>query len=382
MVTTPMQQTLIEEPTPADPSKTPAGGEVDPLALLVGILTRHGITSADEVTWKIYDQIMRAIEIPIGAGHTLRHFNYIHKAELQPGTVERLRKDYTVRVAYTEWGSPLLPTLLCVGGIASAARRFDFLAQGLAQHYHVLCLDWAGRGRSGWLADEADYSFESHAAQIMALIRHKRLSRVTLIGSSLGGCVAMRVAAEAPGLVDRLVLNDTGPFIPTERRRRRAESVARHYVFRDPVQMFHRSGASQKNDGPVDDTVLLHNSFHQTHWSENDRGRVYRHDIRALQRYRDDAASDHDQWDDWQRIDCPIMLVHGLLTDAMLESTVERMMARPRVSLIHVPQAGHTPTLSDPIHIELLRRWLHSPADWPREMTTSWTPRPERFLFR
>ena len=78
----------------------------------------------------------------------------------------------------------------------------------------------------------------------------------------------------------------------------------------------------------------------------------------------------------------PILLVHGLLTDAMLESTVERMMARPRVSLIHVPQAGHTPTLSDPIHIELLRRWLHSPADWPREMTTSWTPRPERFLFR
>jgi pimeloyl-ACP methyl ester carboxylesterase len=382
MVITEMQQTLIPDSMSADQPDAQAGLEADPVTLLLEILERHGIKSPDEVTWKVYNQIMRVIEPLIGAGHVLRHFGYAHKAELQSGTVERLRKDYTVRLAYTEWGSPLLPTLLCVGGIASAARRFDFLARGLSAHYHVLCLDWAGRGRSGWLAEEADYSFESNAAQVMALIRHKRLSRVTLIGSSLGGCVAMRVAAEAPGLVDRLVLNDTGPFIPTERRRRRAESVARHYVFHDPSQMFRRSGASQKNDGPVDDTVLLHNSFHQTRWSENDRGRIYRHDIRALQRYRDEATSDHDQWDDWQRIDCPILLVHGLMTDALLESTIERMMARPRVSLIHVPQAGHTPTLSDPIHIDLLGRWCHSPDDWPREMTTSWTLRPERLLFR
>jgi pimeloyl-ACP methyl ester carboxylesterase len=376
MVLTPMSHTLIEEPTQA--TKV----EPDPLVVLMEILERHGIQSPDDVTWKVYDQAMRAIEPIIGAGHVLRYFNYTHKAELQSETVERLRKDYTVRLAYTEWGSPLQPTLLLTGGIASAARRFDYLARGLSKHYHVLCLDWAGRGRSGWLAEQADYSFENHAAQVMALIRHKRLSRVTLIGSSLGGCVALRVAAEAPGLVDRLVLNDTGPFIPNERRRRRAESVARHYVFRDPSQMFHRSGASQKNDGPVDDTVLMHNSFHQTHWSNNDQGRIYRHDIRAMQRYRDEATSDHDQWDDWQRIDCPILLVHGMLTDAMLESTIERMMVRPRVSIIHVPDAGHTPTLSDPIHIELLRRWLEGPDDWPKEMTTSWTPRPERFLFR
>ena len=376
MVMTPMSHTLIEEPMQTSRI------EPDPLVVLMEILERYGIQSPDDVTWKVYDQAMRAIEPIIGAGHVLRYFNYTHKAELQSETVERLRKDYTVRLAYTEWGSPLQPTLLLTGGIASAARRFDYLARGLSKHYHVLCLDWAGRGRSGWLAEQADYSFENHAAQVMALIRHKRLSRVTLIGSSLGGCVALRVAAEAPGLVDRLVLNDTGPFIPNERRRRRAESVARHYVFRDPSQMFHRSGASQKNDGPVDDTVLLHNSFHQTHWSNNDQGRIYRHDIRAMQRYRDEATSDHDQWDDWQRIDCPILLVHGMLTDAMLESTIERMMARPRVSIIHVPDAGHTPTLSDPIHIELLRRWLEGPSDWPKEMTTSWTPRPARFLFR
>lgn len=354
----------------------------DPMRALVAALDGLGVASTEQLTWKDYDKIMRAIEPMIGSGHVLRHFNYTHPAALQTGTVERLRADYSIRLAYTEWGSPLRPTLICLGGIANAARRFDYLARALARQYHVLCLDWAGRGRSGWLTEQSDYSFESNVAQVMALIRHKRLSQVTLLGSSLGGSVAMRVAAEAPHLVDRLILNDIGPFIPMERRRRRAESVARHYVFRRPAQLFHRTGAAQKNDGPVDDTVLLHNSFHQTRWSEENGGRVYRHDIRALQSYRETAGQDHDQWDDWQRVDCPVLLVHGMMTDALLDSTIERMLAKPRVGVVHVPLVGHTPTLSDPLHIGALRQWMQEPDGWPRESTVGWTPGADRILFR
>lgn len=384
---TPMPAPLLAEPAPPDlatlftPSNTDKA-DAAPMDALVAVLGALGIASVDQMTWKDYDKIMRAVEPRIGSGHVLRHFDYSHPAALQTGTVERLRADYTIRLAYTEWGSPLRPTLLCLGGIANAARRFDYLARALSHKFHVLCLDWAGRGRSGWLAEQSDYGFESNVAQVMALIRHKRLSRVTLLGSSLGGCVAMRMASEAPHLVDRLILNDIGPFIPVERRKRRAESVARHYVFRQPAQLFRRAGAAQKNDGPVDDTVLLHNSFHQTRWSEENGGRVYRHDIRALQSYREEASHDHDQWDDWQRIDCPVLLMHGLLTDALLDSTIERMLAKPRVGVVHVPLVGHTPTLSDPLHIDTLRGWLHTPDDWPKESTVGWTPGADRILFR
>ncbi|MGQ9368221.1 alpha/beta fold hydrolase [Azospirillum sp. ST 5-10] len=379
-------QSLVDpvaaEPTPLAAVRLHDGAAGEPQRSLLAMLQALGIASGDAMTWKDYDKVMRVIEPLIGAGHVLRHFEYTHPAALQTGTVERLRADYTIRLAYTEWGNPLRPTLLCLGGIANAARRFDYLARTLARDHHVLCLDWAGRGRSGWLAEQSDYCFESTVAQVMALIRHKRLGRVTLVGSSLGGCVAMRVAAQAPDVVDRLILNDVGPFIPEERRRRRAESVARHYVFRRPAQLFHRMGAAQKNDGPVDDTVLLHNSFHQTRWSEENGGRVYRHDIRALQSYRDGAARDHDQWDDWARVDCPVLVVRGMMTDALLESTAERMLAKPRVSLIQVPLVGHTPTLSDPLHIDALRRWLQAPDAFPRDSTVAWTPGPDRVLFR
>lgn len=387
---TPMPDQMLVEPLRAMPAPPPCGGQSLPadgrhgraMDALRATLDALGIGSAEEINWRTYETIMRVIEPLIGAGHSLRHFDYTHSAELQPGTVERLRSDYSIRLAYTEWGDPRNPALICLGGIANSARRFDYVARALSHHYHVLCLDWAGRGRSGWLADQSDYSFDGNVAQVLALIRHKRLGSVTLLGSSLGGNVAMRVAAEAPELVDGLILNDIGPFIPNERRRRRAESVARHYVFRHPAQLFHRTGAAQKNDGPVDDTVLLHNSFHQTRWSEENGGRVYRHDIRALQCYRDGAAQDHDQWDDWQRVSCPVLLVHGMMSDALQESTIARMMEKPRVGVVHVPDVGHTPTLSDPLHIDVLRRWMASPHGWPAESTIGWTAGADRILFR
>ncbi len=387
---TPMPDQMLVEPLRTMPAPPPCGGQTLPfdgrhgraMEALRATLDALGIGSAEEINWKTYETIMRVIEPLIGVGHTLRHFDYTHSAELQPGTVERLRTDYSIRLAYTEWGSPQNPALICLGGIANSARRFDYIARALSRHYHVLCLDWAGRGRSGWLAEQSDYSFDGNVAQVLALIRHKRLGSVTLLGSSLGGNVAMRVAAEAPELVDGLILNDIGPFIPNERRRRRAESVARHYVFRHPAQLFHRTGAAQKNDGPVDDTVLLHNSFHQTRWSEENGGRVYRHDIRALQCYRDGAAQDHDQWDDWQRVACPVLLVHGMMSDALLDQTIARMMEKPRVSVVHVPDVGHTPTLSDPLHIDALRRWMAAPHGWPAESTIGWTAGADRILFR
>lgn len=387
---TPMPDQMLVEPLRTMPIPSSFAGEALPaygrhdraMEALRATLDALGVGSAEDMSWKDYETIMRVIEPLVGAGHRLRHFDYTHSAALQSGTVERLRSDYTIRLAYTEWGSPQKPALLCLGGIANSARRFDYVARALSHHYHVLCLDWAGRGRSGWLADQSDYSFDGNVAQVLALIRHKQLGPVTLLGSSLGGSVAMRVAAEAPELVDRLILNDIGPFIPTERRRRRAESVARHYVFRHPAQLFHRTGAAQKNDGPVDDTVLLHNSFHQTRWSEENGGRVYRHDIRALQCYRDGAAQDHDQWDDWQRIECPVLLVHGMMSDALQEATIARMTGKPGVSVLHVPDVGHTPTLSDPLHIDALARWMSAPHSLPAESTLGWTAGAARILFR
>jgi hypothetical protein len=67
---------------------------------------------------------------------------------------------------------------------------------------------------------------------------------------------------------------------------RRSDTLARHYVFRDPADLLRKIGASQKNDGPISDDIRFNVTFHQTKWSDEEGGRVYRHDVRALQAFR------------------------------------------------------------------------------------------------
>ncbi len=322
------------------------------------ILAEEGLDHPAQITWPVYDRLVQMVEAALSGGHTRHWFDYVHAPELQLGTPERLRRPYPVRLSYTDWGDPTAPAIVCVGGIANTARRFDILARALRGHFRVISLDWAGRGRSGWMAETSDYSFDSHVAQVAATINHLGLQRVSIVGSSMGGCVGLRLARDMPDRIERLILNDVGPYIPVERRQRRAEAVGRHYVFRQPIDLFRRSGAAQKHDGPVDDAILLHASFHQTRWSTDEDGRIYRHDPRALLHYRELAKISHDQWGDWSMLHCPVLVLHGMASDVLTQPILDQMRRMRSFALAHVPDTGHTPTLGDPAQAQLVSDWL------------------------
>ena len=288
----------------------------------------------------------------------LQHFDYEHPARLQPGTPQRFKRPYKVNVAYTEWGPADAPLIVACGGVASVAMRFNYLASDLSQHFHVVCMDWVGRGRSGWLASEGDYSLATYTEQLRQMLVHLGRKPAIVLGSSMGGSAAIELAARHPKLIDRLILNDVGPHIPAQRRKRRAQTLARHYVFRDPAELLRRVGASQKNDGPVSDDIRFNLSFHQTRWSDEEGGRVYRHDPRALQAYRLDAQRSLVQWPLWQRVRCPLLLIHGLQSDALLEPTIARMSRGKDITVMHLPDTGHAPLLADRNQIWFIRDWL------------------------
>ena len=292
----------------------------------------------------------------------LKHFDYLHPTRLQR-CHPRFRKPYPVKVAYTEWGDPVNPIVVCLGGVANTAMRFNYLAADLEHRYRVVSMDWVGRGRSGWMADERDYSLGTYVEQVRQLIDHLGGGPVILLGSSMGGSVGIELAARYPKMVKRLILNDIGPYIPVGRRRRRSQTLARHYVFRDPADLLRKIGASQKNDGPISDDIRFNVTFHQTRWSDEEGGRVYRHDVRALQAYRHDAAHSLDQWNLWKKVRCPVLLIHGMLSDALLAPTIKRMQQNPRVKVMHVPDTGHTPVLSDRNQNWFINQWLLEEMD-------------------
>jgi 3-oxoadipate enol-lactonase len=78
---------------------------------------------------------------------------------------------------------------------------------GLAERYTVLTPDARGHGSAPW--DGRDFTVADLAADAAALIESLDAGPAHVIGLSMGGCAAIRLAADRPELVDRLVLAGT-----------------------------------------------------------------------------------------------------------------------------------------------------------------------------
>jgi pimeloyl-ACP methyl ester carboxylesterase len=331
----------------------------------------HGNDTAPDAAhrlWHVHDEAMARLVERFRGHYRQRSFDHVQPLRLQPGVPARLRKPYTTPVGYTEWGPPDAPIVVCAGGVANTAMRFAFLAAELSMHYRVICMDWVGRGRSGWLADASEYTLPTYVEQLRQMVDHvageagASRAPVTLVGSSMGGSVAIEFASQRPARVQRLVLNDVGPSIPRARRRRRAETLSRFYVFRTPEELARRVGAAHKNDGPVSDEIRQFIAFHQTRWSPENAGRVYRLDPRALMAYRDAAQDSLDQWQAWRGVRCPVLLLHGMASDALSAQTIARMRRTHAVTVAHIPDTGHTPVLSDRNQTHQIVAWLRGDA--------------------
>lgn len=333
-----------------------------------------GATGALRPLWQAADETAARLTARFDGEYRLRHFEHHQPVSLQRGVTPRLRRPYTVPVAYTDWGHPAAETVVCCGGVANSAMRFAFLASELARRRRVVCMDWLGRGLSGWLADETEYTRATYVAQLHQLVMHLGGRPVALVGSSMGGSVALEFIARWPQLVSRLVLNDVGPFIPKARRQRRAQALARFYVFRSPQDILRRVGAAHKHDGPMSDSVRLFLAYHQTRWSPENAGRVYRTDPRALSAYRTEAGTSVDQWALWPQVRCPVMLVHGMASDALSASTIARMQRARPLTVAHVPLTGHAPVLADRHQTRQVCDWLTAPAPEATEFSIPLAP--------
>jgi len=106
--------------------------------------------------------------------------------------------------AYGETGPPLV----ILHGLLGSARNWTAIAKQLGESARVFALDLRNHGRSPWA--EA-MGLNAMAGDVAAFIERHELRPATVVGHSLGGKVAMRLALTRPSLVDRLVVVDVAP---------------------------------------------------------------------------------------------------------------------------------------------------------------------------
>ena len=109
-------------------------------------------------------------------------------------------------LSYVDTGSGRV--LLFIHGILGSQRQWSRLVDKLDDDHRVLVPDLFGHGDSA--KPLGDYSISAHAAALRDLLDHLGVDRVTLVGHSLGGGIAMQFYYLFPERVDRLVLVASG----------------------------------------------------------------------------------------------------------------------------------------------------------------------------
>src|ERR1700712_1627953 len=100
------------------------------------------------------------------------------------------------------------PAILLIHGIGDNSTTWTGIHAKLAQRFTVIAPDLLGHGKSD--KPRADYSAAAYANGMRDLLSVLDIERVTIIGHSLGGGVAMQFAYQFPHLVDRLILVGAG----------------------------------------------------------------------------------------------------------------------------------------------------------------------------
>ncbi|MFD3811482.1 alpha/beta fold hydrolase [Rhodococcus sp. NPDC058639] len=100
------------------------------------------------------------------------------------------------------------PALLLIHGIGDNSSTWTDVIPHLAEKYTVIAPDLLGHGRSD--KPRADYSVAAYANGMRDLLSVLGIDKVTVVGHSLGGGVAMQFAYQFPGRVERLVLVSSG----------------------------------------------------------------------------------------------------------------------------------------------------------------------------
>lgn len=114
------------------------------------------------------------------------------------------------RVAYREAGQG--PAVLLIHGMAASSYTWRAILPALSAGHRVIAPDILGHGQSA--KPRGDYSLGAIAVWLRDLLDELGITRVTLVGHSLGGGIAMQFAHQHPDYCERLVLVASGGLGP------------------------------------------------------------------------------------------------------------------------------------------------------------------------
>lgn len=126
------------------------------------------------------------------------------------GPLPSVERIHSGDISALKWGTDS-PRVVFLHGGGQNAHTWDTVILGLG--VPALAVDLPGHGRSAWRED-GDYGPKLNAETLRPVLRDLAPSARLMVGMSLGGLTALRIAATEPALVPTLVLVDVTPSAP------------------------------------------------------------------------------------------------------------------------------------------------------------------------
>ena len=239
--------------------------------------------------------------------------------------------------------------LVFLHGFCADHRVWEAIAPPLAKRFRVIAPDLPGCGRSALLADNDIAAMADAVVQLLDLLH---LEKVVLFGHSMGGYVALELAARYPQRLRALGLLHTHPYarLSDEEPRLRARSIA--FMERYGTALFVKQ--------------LIPTLFAPTY---SDRVTIEKLSYRAL---RGPAAGiiacqramlhRADHRDTLRHLGKPVLQIHGAADGVIPPATTEAMSVLPADGTVHwLPRVGHSGMLEQPrTLVQQIRNWLDS----------------------
>jgi pimeloyl-ACP methyl ester carboxylesterase len=257
------------------------------------------------------------------------------------------------------------PSILCLAGLTRNSRDFTYLMPHLGD-YRVIRLDYRGRGQSGHAADFMSYNVLREGADAIELLDHLGLERITLIGTSRGGLIAMALSITNPDRLSGVVLNDIGPEVTATGIARIMDYVGKTPPFKDLDEAAEALMAGQAKAFPG---VPLWRWREQADfmWAPAPGGGIaLRYDPRLRDALVGQAGTGAAP-DLWQLFDglreIPTAALKGANSDLLSPETFAKMQERnPDMITAIVPDRGHVPFLDEPEALDAIRAVLRKTA--------------------
>ena len=259
---------------------------------------------------------------------------------------------------YLEWGKAGMPAIVCVHGYTSSAQTFNALARHFQDRFHIIAMDVRGHGNSGWSPAGA-YQYPDQAGDLAAFVDRLALPRFTLIGTSMGGIIAMTYAVDHGDRLNALVINDIGPDAEAGSNRITGLVGARPDSFPTlgAALVYRREVSPITAARPADDQeelargVLMQDGREEWVWKMDP---AY-----IEQRVQRGAPPRPVLWPALAKLQCPTLVIWGTDSDVLSETQARRMAETlPNGELVPVSGVAHAPILTEPAAISAIERVL------------------------